>query len=375
MKIKHSQILKRAWQILWQYRALWVFGIILALTTVSTTGQTGYRFGGNDKTSPSTQEFDINPDESLWPQVFDQMNEGMDEALQEFSRLMSEKNEDELERTFVRAAVIISVVMVVLYLVGQIFRYISETSLVKMVDDYEETGEKLTAKEGWRLGWSREAWRLFLIDLVIELPLAIIFILLFAIAISPLLLWTTGSPMSGMLGVVASIGLMLLLFLVWLAMRAFLSLAKPMFRREVILEGRNVREALRAGTALVRKYWRDTGVLWLIVKGIDLVWPLVMLPFAMLAGGIGLLFGGGVTLLFGGRAIENGDPSMVWPIVAGVFLLIVIIAIPLAFLNGLRKTFQSSSWTLTYRELKLVSTLKNGSDLPELDLPAEPQEA
>ena len=29
----HIKVLKRAWEIIWRYRALWIFGIILALTT------------------------------------------------------------------------------------------------------------------------------------------------------------------------------------------------------------------------------------------------------------------------------------------------------------------------------------------------------
>ena len=38
----HMKVLKRAWQILWSYKALWIFGIILALTTSS-----GSNSGGN----------------------------------------------------------------------------------------------------------------------------------------------------------------------------------------------------------------------------------------------------------------------------------------------------------------------------------------
>ena len=33
----HTKILKRAWAILWQYRVLWIFGIILAITASSSS--------------------------------------------------------------------------------------------------------------------------------------------------------------------------------------------------------------------------------------------------------------------------------------------------------------------------------------------------
>ena len=33
------KILKRAWQILWSYRTLWVFGLILALAGAGSSGE------------------------------------------------------------------------------------------------------------------------------------------------------------------------------------------------------------------------------------------------------------------------------------------------------------------------------------------------
>ena len=38
-----------------------------------------------------------------------------------------------------------------------------------MVDEYENTGTKMTVREGFRIGWSRTAWRLFLINLIVNL--------------------------------------------------------------------------------------------------------------------------------------------------------------------------------------------------------------
>jgi len=30
--MNHGKVLKRAWEILWRYRVLWIFGVIVALT-------------------------------------------------------------------------------------------------------------------------------------------------------------------------------------------------------------------------------------------------------------------------------------------------------------------------------------------------------
>jgi len=84
--------------------------------------------------------------------------------------------------------------------------YVAETALIRMVDDYEETGEKHSVRQGFRLGWSRTALRFFLIDLLIGLPVAVVFILLFALAFAPPLLWATDSTAAGVIGTVVTIG-------------------------------------------------------------------------------------------------------------------------------------------------------------------------
>ena len=41
----HAKVLKRAWEILWRYRVLWIFGVIVALTAAGAS-PTFYTFGG-----------------------------------------------------------------------------------------------------------------------------------------------------------------------------------------------------------------------------------------------------------------------------------------------------------------------------------------
>ena len=47
-----------------------------------------------------------------------------------------------------------------------------------MVNQYEETGEETGFRGGLRLGWSRSAFRLFLISLMLRLPVAVLMLLL-----------------------------------------------------------------------------------------------------------------------------------------------------------------------------------------------------
>src|SRR5262245_14427192 len=55
MTIDPIKIIKRAWYILWSYRALWVFGLVLALAAGSSAGQgsnNSYQYQQNSRENP-----------------------------------------------------------------------------------------------------------------------------------------------------------------------------------------------------------------------------------------------------------------------------------------------------------------------------------
>ncbi|MFN2145220.1 MAG: hypothetical protein ACK2T7_07690 [Anaerolineales bacterium] len=370
--MKHSEILKRAWKILWDYKALWIFGIILAIASTSSRGPQSNWTTNRNPNDPTPMHF--SQDENFWPQMRVEMQKGWEEARDEIADMLDAKNPDQLERNFIRLAIIIFSVLILIGLAFAVLKYVARAALIKMVDHFEETAEKLKAREGWRLGWSREAWRIFLVDLIVFLPAFLLFLLGFGGAIIPIITISSGMPARGVLGLVASIGLLLLLILVGLAFGALVSLIRPVVYRTVVLEETGAWEGIKTGWKMFWQYWKEYGLMWLILKGIDLVWPLVMIPFALLSGAIALLSGGGFTFLAGGRLIESGDPSMVWPIAIGIALVLLLLVLPLAFLGGLRETFQSTSWTLAYRELKAEGLLTNGNG-GQLLLPEDEPEA
>ena len=48
----------------------------------------------------------------------------------------------------------------------------AETAVIRMVDEHENTGVKYRFKQGWKLGWNRRAFRVWLVDLIIGAPAA-----------------------------------------------------------------------------------------------------------------------------------------------------------------------------------------------------------
>jgi hypothetical protein len=318
----YTKVLKRAWHTVWNYRALWIFGVILALTAGGGANNwVQYSFRGED---------------------FSQRG------------LRIERIPPEVVSTLLAIGVGLACLVVLLIVVVAIARYVAETALIRMVDDHEETGQKRRMRQGFRMGWSRSAFRLFLIDLLIGLPLAATFILLFLLAVAPLLLWATESTAAGALGTAITIVLGLLVVLLAIVVAMILSVLMPFFRRVCVLEGLGVTEAIRQGYAVVRRNLKDVVVMWLITVGLRIGWVIVMIPVVLLVlvvsgavGGLLALLAGGLT----GLAFEGPMPWIVAAVV-GIPVFILVMAAPLSFLGGLFEVFLSSTWTLTYRELR-----------------------
>jgi hypothetical protein len=245
---------------------------------------------------------------------------------------------------------------VVLAVVSVVVRYVAETALIRLVDDHERTGERQSVRQGLRRGWSRAAWRLFLIDLVIGIPVAGAFFLLFLVALAPLLLWTTGSDAAGALGTVATVGLVFLLILLAIVVAVVLTLLTRFFRRVCALEGLGVIESIQQGYGVVRRHLKDVAIMWLIMAGVGLGVGVALFIVVILLLAVGVLLGGLPALLVGWLASSMFEGPMPWILAAavGVPIFLLVLVVPLLFLGGLIEVFKSSVWTLTYRELRAL---------------------
>jgi hypothetical protein len=373
--MNHKDILSRAWKLLWSYKTLWVFGIILTLTTSTFTDRV-FQFGDN------TRHIDAG-DPGQYPYFLgESFQEGVEEVNEAFDRLFTEVLPEEAERIFITLAILLGCVILLFIILRMFLRYISETAIIKLVDEYEVTGTKRTWREGFRIGWSRTAWKLFLIDLVINLPVFVAFVLIFALILSPLLLWLTASTAAGIFGSVISVGLFVLTIFLALIVAAALSLLNQFFRRTCALEDLGVRQAIIQGYMMVRKNIKDVGLMWLITMGVNIGIGIALIPVALLivvtAAMLGGLFGlaaGGITSIFASEELAIIVGATVG---APIFFLMVIS--PLALLGGLKDAFISISWTLTYRELRTLgdltptleevdSVLADEGGIPEDDIP------
>jgi len=343
----YTKVLRRAWHTVWNYRTLWIFGIILALTT----GGGSWSAARGDGDAGSQYNF-------------------RGEDLFRFE--MGEMPPAEVVSILIAVGVGLVCVIVVLAIAATIARYVAETALIRMVDDHEKTGQKHSVREGFRMGWSRNAFRLFLIKLLIGLPMALAFILLFALAFAPLLLWVTGSKVAGGIGTVTTIGLFFPILFLAIVAGVVLSLLRQFFWRACALEEMGVIESIRQGFSLVRRHLKDVIVMWFLMIGVQIGWvialiatAIVLFPAIILLIVVGGVLAGLPALLVGGLASLIFQGAVPWILagVVGLPIFILVMAAPWIFLGGLMEVFKSSVWTLSYRELRALEP----AGLPELD--------
>jgi hypothetical protein len=263
--------------------------------------------------------------------------------------------------------VVLLCLAIVFTVIFKVLQYVSQTALIQLVDEYECTGEKRGFREGFRMGWSRSAFRLFLIKLIIIVPTAIVFIVLFFIAAIPLALWATENSTAGIIGTVISVGMLVLTTLLLIATIATLTLLVQFFWRACVMEDLGVFESIKRGWIIVRYNLSDVIIMWLIMAGICIGWVILvllamifLLPIFMLliflSGILGAIPG---LIVFGLSSLFfETHVAIILGILVALPIFIMVMVSPLVVLGALMEVFKSSVWTLTYHQLLQMETSK-----------------
>ncbi len=313
--MNYTQLIKRAYEITRRYKVLWLFGILLALTSGSGSG-TGWRGGGGDMGG--------------WPFP------GLD-------RLgLGRVDWPTLAPIILAGCGLLFVLMIVAIIVN----YVARAALYRSVDQIEATAAAPTWREGLQLGWSRRTFRLFLLDLVVWLPFALVALLLLALGATPLLFLLSDQTAVKVFGVLATIGAELVIVLALIVIGVVLGIFAQFWSREIALADRGVGQALATGYALARRRLKDVAVMWLLLFAIGLGYGLVFLVILAAVVAVAAAVGGGI-----GLAVHTLTHSVGWAVAVGLPLFAVIVLVPSVFLQGLWLVFESAAWTLIYREL------------------------
>lgn len=314
----YGYVLKRAWEIIWKFKILWVFGILASCGQASTSGggNSGYRFSFQD------------------PFLFPQVNH------------FFERPDPAIVALLIGLGIFFVLAMIVLViLLGTVGRI----GLIRGTVKAEQGAERLTFGELWRDGL-KYFWRVFGLNLLVGV---IIFLAIMVLVFS-------GVALS-----IATLGLFLLCLLplicLFIPVMWAISVVIEQANVALVVENVGITEAISRG--------------WRVAK--DNIGSMIVMSLVLLLG-VGLLGGIiiGLPMLIvltpafigavngGTAALRNGM------LVSGVLFLLYLPV--LLLLSGILRSYTSSAWTLTYMRLTnkpLQSGLAASTPPEELVIP------
>lgn len=362
------KILKRSWHILWSYRALWVFGVILAMTVGGTTGSLNNTVQWQEDFNQPwyRPDFRWQPTED-WREVLRQAGDIIEQAFMDAGVSHADF------QALIWIGLVFLILMVLLSIGLAVLRYVSETALIRMVDEYERAGEKAGIRKGFRFGWSRASWRLFLINLLISLPFFFLVALFLLAGWGIYLSVSQDSQTIATASIVAIIGVIFLLVFLAIILAVVFSLLRHFFWRACVLEGLGVTASIRRGFDLVKRNWRSVGLMWLVMIGLGIAFGVVSLVAFFLLIPV-MIF----TAL--GGVVVGGIPALIATAISSIFLggwlpwvvgallgaplFLLVTFLPLMLWTGFSLVFTSSVWTLVYRELAALEEVQPTAGQP-----------
>jgi hypothetical protein len=362
-----QKILQRSWQIVWQYRALWILGMILALTAANTI-YFGNRQDIQDQPQnlkiKFTDTFTINlPGDGLTIDLTVPEGERVifsDGTTERDLRFLTDLTNEIRLSDIMAIGIEILILLVLISLISTIARYVAETAVIRMVSETEETGKLLTLRQGFSMGWSVRAVRLFLIDLLVGLVIGGIVAFVLSLSIGPIILVESLGFFPILLTAFGVLGLLIFTGLLLAVISALLSLIMQTVRRACVIDNMGVFASIGTGITMLRHHLKDVGIAWLIWIGIRILWApvslmvaLILLPVLLVFLLAGVVVGVVPAALAAGIAspFVNGVTPWIIGVIAGLPIFILVMILPLLFVGGWVEIYKSNLWTLTYREL------------------------
>lgn len=300
----YGDIIKRAWNITWRYRILWVFGLF-AGTGAGSGGTGGSNYSG------SASDFS---------------GGGLPGELQDFEYMAQDWIADNL--------VFIAAMIAVLVLIGIALFILSVAArggLIHLVNRAEEGGT-VAAGPGWSAGFSFW-WPLFIVRLVLYLPLVVLVIALALATLVPVAVGSaSGSDTALVGGALGTCGVLAFGGLLVVALGFVVGLLSELAERYIVLEAAPAIGSIGLAWSDLKSNFKHLLLIWLIQLAVSLAFGLVVGVIAVVIG---------LAAVF--AAIGLGP-------VAAVFVVLVLIA-AIALPSAIFSTFVSSIWTVFWRRM------------------------
>jgi hypothetical protein len=312
----YGWILKRAWEITWKFKGLWVLGI---LASCSSGGGGG---GGGSGSSGSSYQF----------------SGESDPRFQQFQRWI----ESVPTETWIMIAIVAGLVIFVLGLVFLVLGVIGQGGLIAGFNQVEDSGS-VTLAEAFRMG-AANFWRLLGVRIAFWLAGILVAIALVA-AVVMVAIGTLG------IGLLCLVPFLCLLIPIGALVGVYVMLTQV----ALVTEKLGVMDAFRRSWQVLKQNLGPVIVVGLIVLfgslviGLVLALPLIAAVLPALAG-----------LAFGSDQSTTTGLVMAGLCLVG-YLPVMIVA------NGVLQTYVSGVWTLAYRQW---TGRAKGSALTPVETPA-----
>lgn len=280
-----GRILGRAWEIIWKHKILWIFGILAGCTNLSYNSS-NFRYTLNNQNLPSQ-----------WQPQFSQGNIG----------------------TFILVAIGVILIALVIAAIAIFLGTIGHIGIIRGTQQAEQGAATLTFGEIFS-GSLPYFWRVFLLDLLVGLAVALASLLL--------ILSIFLSPLVCLIGIFA------------LFIGGFVSLAN----NAIVLENLGIRQGLQRAWNLIRTDLANVIVLALILElALGLIVGVILaLPFLLIAVPVlgGLVYG----------LASSSNTTVIGSILLGGLCVVIYLPI-LIVISGILRSYIESAWTLAYLRL------------------------
>lgn len=333
MKTDISKIVSEAWRITFKNKWLWVFGLVLALSSSGGRGNFDTSSYRDNRNTNSTQQNETKKTFPTIPQpkeLLENSKQVLGTATVSVTSLL-----DTIHPAFIFITVIVvGISFVIFFILGLYLRSWAMGSLVHGIDQ-ENNGISLGLSEMSRVG-KQKAYELMLLNLI---PVYIILgggVVLAIVGIGSVLLGSVLLPLGLLL--TGLLGIILLIVTLLASVAAYLG------NYAVVLKNKSRNEAFKEGWKIFTKYFVDV----IVLNCLNMVFgAIVALLSCFLIIPIIAVIGIGVI----GVSVAPTTLIILLPI--GVLVFLIIIAF-MSLVNGVFQVFNESTWVLLYKQLMVL---------------------
>ena len=153
----YGKVLKRSWHMVSRYRALWIFGIVLGIVTFSwewallsdSNGENRHARGIT--ITPMDGETFYDALERTLQQELDGVERDIANALRDLDQLFAREPGRRFVVDITTVLAVLAAAFAITLVVNKVARYVSEAALIRMVGEYEDTGQRRGVWQGLRL--------------------------------------------------------------------------------------------------------------------------------------------------------------------------------------------------------------------------------